>query len=164
MKEVFFFTMLSIALVGCSTSKSHMPSSSKAQIQLTNLPKSLIIVQINDIRADKGDSENIKSLLKSEIENSLSSDNFTTLQVSYILEVDIVEYRSYFSLAVWNGSAKFRARLISNDKTIIGTCEGSGSSQRSNTMGYSTAKRVAQDAYNTAVADLLSNLRGFKLN
>ena len=164
MKSAFYITILSIILYGCSTSKAYMPSTSQVSTELTNLPSSNVSIKVSDIRGDKGDSENLKSLLKSEIENSLGKNNSATLSQNYILEIDIVEYRSYFSLAVWNGSAKLRARLLSSDNSIVGTFEGVGASQRSNTMGNATAKRVAQDAYNSAVADLLSNLKSAKVN
>ena len=164
MNRLILLLLALVALSSCSTTKVYMPVRSATTIDLINLPAERITVVVNDLRTDKGKGEEMATLVKSEIESALGKNNNSQTTKDYKLVVDIIEYRSFFSLAVWNGSTKMRARIISGDNKVIGSWEGVGTAQRSNMMGYSTAKAVAQDSYNNAIADLFSNFSSVNLD
>jgi hypothetical protein len=83
--------------------------------------------------------------------------------VHYRLNIDIIEHRSFFTLGNWNASTKLRIKLIDPKNNIVGNWSAEGNAHRSNMWGYATAKAVSQDAYNIAVADMMSTLSAVSL-
>ncbi len=63
----------------------------------------------------------------------------------------------------WNALTKLRIKLIDAQNNVIGNWNAEGNAHRSNMWGYETAKTVSQDAYNIAVADMMSTLSSVNL-
>jgi len=129
---------------------------------LDGIPVGLVDLYVNDLRAEKKQSilsDNIKEL----IERSLSNRQLDNQNNRYKLKVDIIEHKSYFTLGNWNAITRFRITLIDHNDKILGTWNASGEARRSNMFGYATAKAVSQDAYNTAIGDMMSILSSISL-
>ena len=127
------------------------------------MPASRVSVEVNDLRVDRGADSATATVLRSQIENALGKSDSGPVVTKHRLLVDLIEHRSFFTLGNWNGATRLRARLITSDGRTLGPWDASGTARRSNMAGYATARAVAQDSYNAAVADLLSALNAVSL-
>ena len=157
------FCFLIVFLSGCAQTKQYTPQPIGTQYNLTNIPADLVRVQVNDLRAEKENSEELIQAIKGQILNALSKEKITGDRSLYNLHIDVIEHRSFFTLGNWNASTKFRIKLIDPNKSIIGNWNAEGNAHRSNMWGYATAKAVSQDSYNIAIADMMSNLSSISL-
>lgn len=154
---VVFLTMT--ALVGCAQTMQYTPRISGKNYQLPELRLSDVEVQVNDLRAEKTDADSLRGVLRSQVIAALPRD--PAVQQSphkYILTIDIIEHRTFFSPPIWNASTRLRIRLTDLQGVKIGQWEVSGQQHRFNWGGYDTAKSVSQEAYEIAVADMMSSL------
>jgi hypothetical protein len=74
--------------------------------------------------------------------------------------VDVVEHRSFFTLGNWNATTRFKWRVQRENGAIIREGVAVGQGHRSNMAGYLTKGEVSQDAFDVAMADLMSSLSG----
>ena len=158
-----FLFLLIVALAGCAQTKQYTPQPIGTQYNLTGMPADLVRVQVNDLRAEKESSEQLTQAIKGQILSALSPEKIAGNRSFYNLQVDIIEHRSFFTLGNWNASTKLRIKLIDPQSNIIGNWRVEGNAHRSNMWGYATAKAVSQDAYNIAVADMMSTLSAVSL-
>lgn len=162
--HLFLFTsILIVILAGCAQTKQYTPEPIGTQYSLSGMPSDLVRVQVKDLRADKENSEQLIQAIKGQILSALSSEKITGIQSLYNLQIDIIEHRSFFTLGNWNASTKLRIKLIDPKNNIIGNWNAEGNAHRSNMWGYATAKAVSQDAYNIAIADMMSTLSAVTL-
>ena len=150
--------LLIIVLAGCAQTKQYTPQPIGTQYDLTGMPADLVRVQVNDLRAERENSAQLIQGIKGQILSALSTKKITGNRSFYSLHIDIIEHRSFFTLGNWNASTKFRIKLIDPNKNILGNWNAEGNAHRSNMWGYATAKAVSQDAYNIAIADMMSIL------
>ena len=153
-----FLFLLIIVLTGCAQTKQYTPQPIGTQYNLAGMPADLVRVQVNDLRAERENSEQLIRGIKGQILSALSSEKITGNRSLYNLNIDIIEHRSFFTLGNWNASTKLRIKLIDPKNNMIGNWKAEGNAHRSNMWGYATAKAVSQDAYNIAVADMMSTL------
>jgi hypothetical protein len=167
MKKVFStFTSLCffiVVFIGCAQTKQYTPQPIGTQYNLPGMPADIVRVQINDLRAEKDNSEQLVQVIKGQLLIALSPEKSTRDRVIYRLHIDIIEHRSFFTLGNWNATTKLRIKLIDHKNNIVGNWIAEGNAQRSNMWGYSTANAVSQDAYNIAVADMMSILSSVSL-
>lgn len=147
-----------IALAGCAQTKQYTPNPSTKSYQLSGLPSKVVDVQVNDLRPETADGDSLQNVLRSQVKAALSQNFDGQSADKYILTIDIIEHRSFFTLGNWNASTRLRIRLADSRERKIGQWEASGNSHRSNMWGYATAEAVSQDAYDIAVADMMSSL------
>jgi hypothetical protein len=98
----------------------------------------------------------LSSAIQSQISNALP--NKTTIHNHYRLTVDVIEYRSFFTLGNWNASTRLRWRVQQSNGSLVQEGVSVGEGHRSNMVGYITAGAASQDAFNVAMADLMSTL------
>lgn len=167
MKKYFsrfsFLFILIVVFAGCAQTKQYTPQPIGTQYSLSGLPSDVVRVQVNDLRAEKENSEQLIQAIKGQILSALSSEKIAGSRSLYNLQIDIIEHRSFFTLGNWNASTKLRIKLIDSKNNIIGNWNAEGNAHRSNMWGYATARAVSQDAYNVAVADMMSNLSAVSL-
>lgn len=167
MKKYFsrftFLLLLIVALTGCAQTKQYTPQPIGTQYNLSGMPADLVRVKVNDFRAEKENSDQLTQAIKGQILSALSPEKIAGNRSFYNLQVDIIEHRSFFTLGNWNASTKLRIKLIDPQNNIIGNWSAEGNAHRSNMWGYATAKAVSQDAYNIAVADMMSTLSAVSL-
>lgn len=167
MKKIFslftFLALLTVVLTGCAQTKQYTPQPIGTQYDLSGMPADLVRVQVNDLRAERKNSEQLVQGIKGQILSALSQKKIVGDRPLYRLNIDIIEHRSYFTLGNWNASTKLRIKLIDPKNNMVGNWNAEGSAHRSNMWGYATAKAVSQDAYNIAVADMMSTLSSVSL-
>ena len=167
MKKTFplftFISLFIVVLTGCAQTKQYTPQPIGTQYNLSGMPADLVRVQVNDLRAERENSEQLVQVIKGQILSALSTEKITGNRTLYNLNIDIIEHRSFFTLGNWNASTKLRIKLIDPKNNMVGNWNAEGSSHRSNMWGYETAKAVSQDAYNNAVADMMSTLSAVSL-
>lgn len=165
-KHFSLFTLvflLIIVLAGCAQTKQYTPQPIGTQYNLTGMPADLVRVQVNDLRAEKENSEQLIQCIKGQVLSALSTKKITGNRSFYSLHIDVIEHRSFFTLGNWNASTKLHIKLIDPKNKIIGNWNAEGNAHRSNMWGYATAKAVSQDAYNIAIADMMSILSSVSL-
>lgn len=153
----FFFIILAF-LTGCAQTKQYTPNPVEAQYILEGMPSEIVRVQVNDLRAEKENSEQLIKIIKGQVLSALSPEKIIGNHLLYNLQINIIEHRSFATSGNWNAVTKLRIKLIDSQNNIIGNWEALGNTQRHNMWGYATAKAVSQDAYNIAIADMMSNL------
>jgi len=167
MKKIFSIiislSIFTAVLVGCAQTKHYTPQPIGTKYNLSSMPADLVRVQVNDLRAERENSDQLIQCIKGQILSALSPEKIAGTRCFYNLQVDIIEHRSYFTLGNWNASTKLRIKLIDPQSNIIGNWRAEGNAHRSNMWGYATAKAVSQDAYNIAVADMMSILSAVSL-
>jgi len=106
MKKIFsIFTLLSlfiVALTGCAQTKQYTPQPIGTQYNLSGMPVDLVRVQVNDLRAERENSEQLVQGIKGQILSALSPEKITGNWALYSLHIDIIEHRSFFTLGNWN--------------------------------------------------------------
>jgi len=152
-----------VFLSGCAQTKHYVPQPIKAQYSLTGIPADIVSVNVNDLRAERINSIQLTQIIKAQIINALSTKKQNVNLPHYDLHIDIIEHRSFFTLGNWNASTKLRVKLMNSKNNIIGSWNAVGNAHRSNLAGYATAKAVSQDAYNIAIADMMSSLSTIEL-
>lgn len=150
--------LMIIAVISCAQTKQYTPIPSTKNYQLRGLPVNVVDVQVNDLRPETANGDFLRDVLRSQVVAALSRDPVQQSANKYVLTIDIIEHRSFFTLGNWNASTRFRIRLVDSRGGKIGQWEAVGNSRRSNMWGYATAAAVSQDAYNIAVADMMSSL------
>ena len=145
-----------IALGACAQTASYAPEPIRANYSIQNFSRSNLTVVVRDLRAERENSAELVSAIQSQILNSLT-DN-PKRNGRYLLTIDIVERRSFFTLGNWNAVTRLRWRIQRANGSMLGNGDAIGEGHRSNMLGYATAQAVSQDAYKTSMADLLSSL------
>ncbi len=158
-----FVSIWIVVLSGCAQVKVYTPQSVGSQYSLKGMPADLVRVQLNDLRAERENSEQLIQVIKGQILSALSPDKITAPRSVYTLQIDIIEQRAFFTNGNWNGSTRLRVKLLDPDANIIGNWNVEGDAHRSNMQGYATAKAVTQDSYNNAMADMMSTLSAVSL-
>jgi hypothetical protein len=130
-----FLFLLCVALIGCAQTRQYTPQPIGTQYNLAGIPSDLVRVQVNDLRAEKENSEQLTQAIKGQILSALSSDRIAGNRSFYNLQVDIIEHRSFFTLGNWNASTKLRIKLIDPKSNIIGNWRAEGNANRSNMWG-----------------------------
>jgi len=149
--------LLMLSVLACAQVQTYVPAPVEPQRHLAGLPSGLVQVAVADVRPtpDPRLANAVRENLERALRSSGSPSSFPCL-----LQADVVEHRSYFTLGNWNAATKLRVRLLSFDGQLLGQWAAQGEASRSNMWGYATAKRTSQDAYSAALADLLSQLAG----
>ncbi len=168
MKKAFHYHIIFIFCVlilnGCAQTKQYVPSQPVgANYKLSGMPSDLVLVQVNDLRAEKNQSEQLTQTIKGQVLSALSTEQISGQRKIYKLNIDIIEHRSYFTLGNWNALTRLRIRLLDPAGKIMENWVAEGKAHRSNMWGYATAKAVSQDAYNIAIADVMSTLSSISL-
>ncbi len=133
---------------------------SLADYEFSRLRGHAIALKILDHRADASDRAEWTSRLKADLTSALSR---ATVRVdpsaSTTLDVWLLSARADFELAQWKGCTRLSAEL-SALPTVAGTIKVSSDRcvTKENLFGYATANRVLMQAYQNALAELLSNL------
>lgn len=161
--HLFLFFVLVAVIAGCAQTKQYTPEPIRAEYSLSNIPYNIVRINVNDLRAERDNSDELKNVIKDQIFKALSKDGITGKSIIYILNIDIIEHRAFFTFGNWNASTKLRIRLMSQNNEILGNWTAEGNAHRSNMLGYATAKAVSQDAYNIAIADMMSTLSSLSL-
>jgi hypothetical protein len=150
-------TMLASAtLLGCAQTGTYAPKPVTATYRLENFSKSNLQVVVRDLRAERSNSVELISAIQSQISNALAEK--ASEHNRYTLTVDVIEHRSFFTLGNWNASTRLKWRVQQANGSILRERVSVGEGHRSNMAGYFTAGAVSQDAFNVAMADLMSSL------
>ena len=72
--------------------------------------------------------------------------------------MDVIEDRSFFTMVTGMSSTRLKWRVQQGNGSIVREGVSVGEGHRSNIIGYVTARAVSQDAFNLAIADLMSSL------
>jgi hypothetical protein len=117
-----------IALGACAQTASYAPEPIRAGYSIQNFSRSNLTVVVRDLRADRESSAELVSAIQSQILNSLA-DN-PKKNGMYLLSIDIVEHRSFFTLGNWNAVTRLRWQIRRPGGTILtqGTALGEGQS------------------------------------
>ena len=90
MKKIFsIFTLLSlfiVVLTGCAQTKQYTPQPIGTQYNLSGMPADLVRVQVNDLRAERENSEQLVQGIKGQILSALSPEKITGNRVLYSLQ------------------------------------------------------------------------------
>lgn len=151
----FLLLLPFLLLCCCAQSVSFTPNSSVASYQLSNFSRSNLRVVVNDFRTERENSAALTGAIRSEIERSLFGPASNR---QYVLTVDVIEQRSFFTLGNWHATTRLKWRIEGSGGRIIKDGIASGEGHRSNMGGYFTAAAVGQDSFNAAMADLLSSI------
>jgi hypothetical protein len=127
-----------------------------ATYNLDNFSRTNLKIVVRDLRAERDNSEALISAIQSQISKSVTARAAT--HHHYTLTVDVIEHRSYFTLGNWNASTRLKWRVQLENGAIITDGISVGEGHRSNMAGYLTAGAASQDAFNVAMADLMSSL------
>ena len=154
-------TGLLMLLTGCAQTTSYAPKPITAAYRLDNFSKGNFQVVVRDLRADRGNSDALISAIQSQVLNSLSGG--ATARNHFKLSVDVIEHRSFFTAGNWSASTRLKWRVQRENGSMIGEGVSVGEGHRSNMAGYLTAGAVSQDAFNVAMADLMSSLSAIQV-
>ena len=143
-------------LIGCAQTGSYAPEPITATYSLDNFSRANLQVVVRDLRAERDNSDALILAIQSQISNSLTAK--ATTHNRYTLTVDVIEHRSFFTYGNWNAVTRLRWRVQRVDGSLVREGQSIGEGHRSNMLGYATAKAVSQDAFDSAMADLLSSL------
>jgi hypothetical protein len=148
-------------LIGCAQTTSYAPKPITATFSLGNFSKGSLQVVVRDLRAKRENSEALITAIQSQVLNSLSGGAAT--HNHYKLTVDVIEHRSFFTLGNWSASIRLKWRVQRENGSMVGDGVSVGEGHRSNMAGYFTAGAVSQDAFNVAMADLMSSLSAIQV-
>jgi hypothetical protein len=148
--------LICILMFGCAQSASYAPSPITATYRLDNFSRANLQIIVRDLRAERTGSVELISAIQSQISNALAERK--ALHSRYTLTVDIIEDRSFFTMGNWNASTRLKWRVQQGNGSIVREGVSVGEGHRSNIAGYVTARAVSQDAFNVAMADLMSSL------
>jgi DNA-binding NarL/FixJ family response regulator len=80
----------------------------------TTSPKSNLQIVVRDLRAERSNSIELISAIQSQISNALAG--MPTAHSHYMLTVDVIEHRSFFTLGNWNGTQSKMSTTVKNSK------------------------------------------------
>jgi hypothetical protein len=141
---------------GCAQTGFYAPKPVTAAYRLENFSKSNLQIVVRDLRAERSNSVELISAIQSQISNALAEK--ASGHNRYTLTVDVIEHRSFFTLGNWNASTRLKWRVQQANGSVLRESVSVGEGHRSNMAGYLTARAVSQDAFNVAMADLMSSL------
>lgn len=150
--------------MACETTKDITPRFIPAAYSIKGLSQNRVNVEVNDLRIDKLGSENLSEVLRAQILSALSEETPSSKGDNFAIIVDIIEHRVFYTPATWNASTRLRISLVDHTGTAIEQCDASGDSSQVNMWGYTTARTVSQESYESAVADMVSSLSSAKLD
>jgi hypothetical protein len=150
------FAVISVLFIGCAQTGSYAPTPVTATYRLDNFSRPNLQVVVRDLRAERRNSVELISAIQSQISNALAEK--ASGHSRYTLTVDVIEHRSFFTLGNWNALTRLKWRVQRGNGLIIRDGLSIGEGHRSNMAGYLTAHAVSQDAFNAAMADLMSSL------
>jgi hypothetical protein len=162
--HLFIIILWILLFLGCAQIKQYAPEVISKKYILPGMPAEIVRITVKDLRAERENSEELVQAITEQVQEALSPEQVSNSVNFYFLNVDIIEHRSFFTLANWNASTRLRIILTDSKNNTIGSWNAEGSAQRSNMWGYFTAKAVSQDAYNIAIAEMMSVLSSISLN
>jgi hypothetical protein len=140
----------------CAQSVSYVPNSTSVSYRISNFSRTSLRILVNDFRGERENSDALIAAIRNEIENSLFGP--PSERIRFVLTVDVIEDRSFFTLGNWHATTRLKWRIerIGGQSIKDGVALGEG--HRSNMTGYFTAAALSQDSFNAAMADLLSSI------
>ena len=150
-----FLAVLATLLAGCAQSVSYVPNSTAVSYRIANFSRADLRIVVNDFRGERENSDALVAAIRSEIERSLFGPASNR---QYVLTVDVIEQRSFFTLGNWHATTRLKWRIEGSGGRIMKDGTALGEGHRSNMGGYFTAAAVSQDSFNAAMADLLSSI------
>jgi hypothetical protein len=150
-----------LLLVDCAQTTSYAPKPITTTYRLDNFSKENLQVIVRDLRAERDNSDTLITAIQSQVLNSVSGGAAT--HNHYKLTVDVIEHRSFFTLGNWNAPTRLKWRVQRENGSMVGDGVSVGEGHRSNMAGYFTAGAVSQDAFNVAMADLMSSLSAIQV-
>jgi hypothetical protein len=154
---IFVLLVVYIVISACAQTKFYTPRPATAKYYLDGLPANVVNVIVNDLRLNSDNNE-LASVLKMQLLAALYPQPSNQSTNRYVLTIDIIDHRSFFSLGNWNASTHFHIRLTDSMGKMLGQWEAKGSAQLSNMWSFDTAKEVAQNSYEIAISDMMSSL------
>ena len=79
------------------------------RVSNSNFSRSSLRVVVNDFRGERENSYALVEAIRNEIENSLSGPASNRLR--FVLTVDVIEHRSFFTLGNWHATTRLRWRI-----------------------------------------------------
>ncbi len=155
--------ILAFQMAGCAQTMQFKPEPVATNFQFAGLPANSVKVEILDLRPQGENLDGLPEVIKLQIESALSKSPSNNRSGIYVLRMDIIEHRAFFTMGNWNASTRLRANLLDPKGSTLGKWDSVGNAHRSNMGGYVTAQAVSQDAYNIATADMMSTLSSIKL-
>lgn len=152
-----FLVLCTLVLAACQQTKAYTPDLAPVPVRLESLRG--VALTVTDLRVEQEAGDAMAKQVREQLSRAIPEVRDAAATEGPKLTVDIIEHRAFFTLGNWNGATRFRAVVTKADGAKSEAVEASGTSRRANSMGYSTAKRVSQDSYNAAIAELLSKLR-----
>ena len=154
----FLFAIFSIVflITNCSTVKYATPQPIKTDLTLKNLPANSTKINIVDYRLNKH-ADDMCSRAYTQLMQLLAQENASS-DYAYILTVDVIEYKSFFTFAKWHREIDIKASLSIETGEILGSWDIAETTERFNMWGYGTAKEVLQEAYEKALSKLIASI------
>jgi hypothetical protein len=157
--------------LACATSRSTTPRkvADLPRFQLARLKGQEVRVVVLDHRAEAVNSQEWVSRVVADLSAALTNAQAKVLAgdggsgdkpfpLGVVLEARILHLRSDFELGQWKGCAKLAVELRMGDQAEPIAVEADRCVTKSNLWGYATASKVLSQAYQDAVAELLSSL------
>ena len=150
------FFLISYIITGCASVRYITPQVVKNELTLNNLPANKTKVIVTDYRLSTYTDDVCTSIQKQLIQ-ALSQDAALS-DVTYILTVDVIEYKSFFTHNEWHGEMKLKVILKNANDKLLGSWDIYETTKLANLWGYATAKQVSQEVYEKAMSYLISVL------
>lgn len=162
MKKITIFLVMVLVLVscisfifGCSTVQYVTPKNENKNFSFENLTKDNTNIEVKDYR-NISQKDKLCDTLQVHLEEILNSDKMST--EPFTLQVDILDYKAYFSRSNWNADFNVNIKLIDKQNTVVFNKEIRETETRYNMWGYGTAKEVSQQVYDKAIASIVSSV------
>lgn len=150
-----YIWILCLFLIGCAQVKHYSPNQTNRQYSLQNFSITNCSVKINNFRTNVESYDNLGQIIRQQILSSFAGKNTKEI---YVISVDIIEHKAFFTLGNWNGETLLRVKVSTQSGNDIAFFDSVGRASLSNFWGYESAKDASQNAYNLAMSDLMSKL------
>lgn len=114
-------------------------------------------VEVQDFRVDTAESDTLQASILETLTKALSPAD-PARAGAYRLQLGILDHRSVFRGAHWDGHSRLRATLFDARGRILDSWVVDGMGRRSSFGGYGSARRSAGDALKAALVDLIARL------
>ena len=151
--------MLVFALTACANTKPYSLDTTPAnKYSFADLPRNNIQFIVNDLRINAPANDQLKNILEAQLNTALSDTKDPNNNKKFLVTVDILELKSTFYLTQWSATMKIHTKFTDYMGNIAYDFESIGKSTQASTWGVGSEKLATQEAYNTAIADLINKL------
>jgi hypothetical protein len=147
--KLYLVTLLlgvSVSVSGCASGNTTPSAETLRGVQLTKVSRLNAAFEVNDLRADRRNSQTIEQLVQQDLTSVLNPEVSSSDKSRYKFIVEVLEYGVYFIPPQWSSRIVLNVKIFSPNAELLGIINPAAHAFRFNTWGIGSAEDAEREA------------------